>query len=133
MSQFSLHKCLLSHFQGFIWTNLSNKISASGLYNNRNLIRWDDPQTGAYTLDKRFHWVSHCCLYSIIESSLNLQHSLAVQGVPLRLELGPRDIKAKQVVLVRRDTAERITVPDAKLLAEVTRLLDVIQQSLYNK
>lgn len=60
-------------------------------------------------------------------------HSLALQGVPLRLELGPRDIKAKQVVLVRRDTAERITVPNADMLAEVTKLLDTIQQNLYNR
>ena len=30
MSQFSLYKCLLSHIQGLIWTNLSNKISTYG-------------------------------------------------------------------------------------------------------
>ncbi|XP_070181342.1 bifunctional glutamate/proline--tRNA ligase-like isoform X2 [Littorina saxatilis] len=56
-----------------------------------------------------------------------------LKGVPVRLELGPRDIKAKQVVLVRRDNGERSTVPDADVPAQLTKLLDTIQQCLYNK
>ena len=31
-----------------------------------------------------------------------------VQGVPLRIEVGPRDVKAEQVVTVRRDTGEKV-------------------------
>ena len=33
-----------------------------------------------------------------------------VRGIPLRLEIGPKDIEAGQVVLVRRDTREKIVV-----------------------
>lgn len=56
-----------------------------------------------------------------------------MKGVPVRLEIGPKDIEKNQVVLVRRDTREKIFVPINELEARVTQLLDEIQQSLYNK
>ncbi|MFC1648378.1 proline--tRNA ligase [Nanoarchaeota archaeon] len=55
-----------------------------------------------------------------------------VKGVPLRIEIGPKDIKAKQVTLVRRDNGkkEQIKVKD---LGKVKALLDEIQDSMFNR
>ena len=50
--------------------------------------------------------------------------------MPLRLEIGPRDVAADQAVLVRRDTREKITVSSAELAATVETLLIEIQANL---
>ncbi|TCL45478.1 proline--tRNA ligase [Harryflintia acetispora] len=54
-----------------------------------------------------------------------------MKGVPLRLELGPKDIEKGQCVLVRRDTREKAFVPLEKLSAEIPRLLKEIHDSLF--
>ncbi|PWM36570.1 MAG: proline--tRNA ligase [Clostridiales bacterium] len=54
-----------------------------------------------------------------------------MRGVPLRLELGPKDIEKGQCVLVRRDTREKAFVPLEKLSAEIPRLLKEIHDSLF--
>ena len=54
-----------------------------------------------------------------------------LKGVPLRLEVGPRDIAADQVIVVRRDTREKIPVPTAELATTVPALLDEIQRTLF--
>ena len=56
-----------------------------------------------------------------------------LRGVPLRLEIGPKDIEKSQVMLARRDTREKLPTPMEGLPAAVVRLLDVIQQSLYGR
>jgi prolyl-tRNA synthetase len=56
-----------------------------------------------------------------------------MKGVPLRLEIGPKDIEKKQVVLVRRDTGEKHFVKMDDLKAKVKELLDDIQKSLLVK
>lgn len=56
-----------------------------------------------------------------------------MQGVPLRLELGPKDIEKNQAVLVRRDTGEKIIVDLADITEEINHLLEKIQSNLYNK
>lgn len=56
-----------------------------------------------------------------------------MKGVPLRLELGPRDIEAGQCVLVRRDTREKQIVKLDELQAAIPALLEDIQQALFNK
>jgi prolyl-tRNA synthetase len=53
-----------------------------------------------------------------------------MRGVPLRIEIGPRDVKAGQAVLVRRDTRAKEIVPLAALGARVPALLDEIQAEL---
>jgi len=53
-----------------------------------------------------------------------------MRGVPLRIEIGPRDVKAGQAVLVRRDTKVKETVPLAELGTRVPALLDAIQAGL---
>jgi prolyl-tRNA synthetase len=54
-----------------------------------------------------------------------------LRGVPLRLEIGPKDIEKSQVVLARRDTREKSFVPLDGLAGEVERRLADIQQALY--
>lgn len=56
-----------------------------------------------------------------------------MKGVPLRLEVGPKDIEKGQVVLARRDTGEKIFVSVEKLEETVEQLLEEIQTSLYKK
>ncbi len=56
-----------------------------------------------------------------------------MRGVPLRLELGPRDIENNQCVIVRRDTREKITVSLDELETEIPRILKEYGQSLYNR
>lgn len=59
-----------------------------------------------------------------------------MRGVPLRLELGPRDLAAGTVMAVRRDTGEKQSVARAALAGpegEVARLLQAIQQNLYDQ
>lgn len=55
-----------------------------------------------------------------------------MKGVPLRLELGPKDIEKNQCVLVRRDNREKVFVSLDDLEAEIPRLLDAVQQGLYD-
>ncbi|MBR2884212.1 MAG: proline--tRNA ligase, partial [Clostridia bacterium] len=56
-----------------------------------------------------------------------------MKGVPVRLEIGPRDIENNSCVLVRRDNGEKITVSLDNIEETVTALLDDIQNSLYEK
>lgn len=56
-----------------------------------------------------------------------------MKGIPVRLEIGPRDIEENKVVLVRRDTGEKLTVEQQNLETELEQLLENIQKNLYNK
>jgi prolyl-tRNA synthetase len=56
-----------------------------------------------------------------------------LRGVPLRIEVGPRDIGQNQAVLVRRDTSTKRPVKIGELKAEVGRELDEIQGNLLSR
>ena len=56
-----------------------------------------------------------------------------VNGIPVRIEIGPRDLINNEVTLVRRDTSEKINVKVDDANAKVKELLNDIQNSLYNK
>jgi len=56
-----------------------------------------------------------------------------MRGVPLRLEIGPKDIEKGQVMLARRDTREKLAAPLDGLEARITLLLEEIQQRLFNR
>jgi prolyl-tRNA synthetase len=56
-----------------------------------------------------------------------------MRGVPLRLELGPKDLEKDQCVLVRRDTGEKLFTPLAGLAARIGELLAEIQSNLLVK
>ncbi|MCL2604509.1 MAG: proline--tRNA ligase [Defluviitaleaceae bacterium] len=54
-----------------------------------------------------------------------------MKGVPLRLEIGPKDIEAGQCVLVRRDTGEKITAPLDGVEGIAADLLEDIRKNLF--
>ncbi|WP_409296511.1 proline--tRNA ligase [Peribacillus sp. SCS-26] len=56
-----------------------------------------------------------------------------MKGVPLRLEVGPKDIEKGQVVLARRDTGEKVIVPEAEVKSRIHELLTDIQENLYKR
>ncbi len=56
-----------------------------------------------------------------------------LKGVPLRIEIGPRDIKNNEVICARRDTYEKIRVKKEDLTAKIKELLNDIQSNLYVK
>lgn len=56
-----------------------------------------------------------------------------MRGVPLRLEIGPKDMAQGQVMLVRRDTREKMAVKEEKLAETVKELLDNIQENLFTR
>jgi prolyl-tRNA synthetase len=56
-----------------------------------------------------------------------------MRGVPLRLEIGPKDLEKSQVVLARRDTREKSFTPMDGLTAHVEQLLGTIQDALLDR
>ncbi len=56
-----------------------------------------------------------------------------MKGIPLRLELGPKDIAAEQCILVRRDSGEKIPVSLDHLEESVPAMLNTIHSALYDK
>ena len=56
-----------------------------------------------------------------------------ILGIPTRIEIGPKDIENNQVVVVRRDTREKIVVSLDKITTKLREILETIQQDMYNK
>jgi prolyl-tRNA synthetase len=56
-----------------------------------------------------------------------------LRGVPLRLEIGPKDIEKSQVMLARRDTRQKSAAPMDGLAAHIVEMLDTIQQALFDR
>lgn len=56
-----------------------------------------------------------------------------LKGVPIRIEIGPKDIEANQAVVVRRDTGKKEPVKIPQLKEKVNSLLKEIHDNLYNK
>ncbi len=61
--------------------------------------------------DKFFHWIQ--------------------QGVPVRIEIGPRDVKKQSAMVARRDIREKNAVPVEQITQHVVDLLEKIQQNLF--
>lgn len=56
-----------------------------------------------------------------------------MKGVPLRLEIGPKDIENNQCVLVRRDNRQKYFVPLDQLETKIPELLEELRKALYEK
>jgi prolyl-tRNA synthetase len=56
-----------------------------------------------------------------------------LKGVPIRIEIGPKDVKQKRITLARRDTFERINVKEEEAVDAVTKLLEEIQNNIFNQ
>jgi len=56
-----------------------------------------------------------------------------MRGIPLRLEIGPKDIEQNQCVFVRRDTSEKIIFSIDEIESKTEELLKLISKNLYEK
>ena len=56
-----------------------------------------------------------------------------MKGVPLRVEIGPKDMEKGQCCICRRDNGEKVFVPLAELETVVPQLLDAVHEGLYNR
>ena len=56
-----------------------------------------------------------------------------MRGIPLRIELGPKDIEQGKAVIVRRDTREKITADIASLTETVKELLDTMHHDMLER
>ena len=56
-----------------------------------------------------------------------------MRGVPLRVEIGPKDMEKEQCCIARRDTGEKVFVPLAELEETVKKLLDAIHDNMFAK
>ncbi|MBQ2968110.1 MAG: proline--tRNA ligase [Clostridia bacterium] len=56
-----------------------------------------------------------------------------MRGIPLRIEIGPKDIENNQCILARRDNGEKMTVSLDELETVVPALLDEIQKNMFEK
>ncbi|XP_049573000.1 bifunctional glutamate/proline--tRNA ligase isoform X3 [Syngnathus scovelli] len=56
-----------------------------------------------------------------------------LKGVPIRLEVGPKDMQQRQCVAVRRDTGEKVTIPEAEVEKRLAAMLEDIQSCLFKK
>jgi len=60
-------------------------------------------------------------------------HEWELKGVPVRLEIGPRDIEGGVISVVRRDFLERTTVPEEKLAEQLLEIMDSITFQLHKR
>ncbi|VVB99901.1 Proline--tRNA ligase [uncultured archaeon] len=56
-----------------------------------------------------------------------------LKGIPLRIEVGPKDIGKKQVVVVRRDTGKKEFVPEKELKRRMGEILDEMHKDMFAK
>jgi len=56
-----------------------------------------------------------------------------LQGVPVRIELGPRDVAQGKFVVERRDTGAKSDIKRSEAVSGCRAILDTIQSSLYNR
>jgi prolyl-tRNA synthetase len=56
-----------------------------------------------------------------------------LKGVPLRIEVGPRDIEAGVITTARRDTGEKGQITKDKVASGIKGLLNIIQESLFQR
>ncbi len=56
-----------------------------------------------------------------------------MRGVPIRLEIGPKDIEKNQVIMARRDNRAKAGIARETVLSELNRTLEEIQQNLFNQ
>ncbi len=56
-----------------------------------------------------------------------------LKGVPVRIEIGPKDLEKGQVVVVRRDTGEKTPTPEGEVPVRVPTLLAEIQEALFGR
>jgi len=61
----------------------------------------------------------------------NKYYDWELKGVPLRVEIGPKDVEKKQITLVRRDTGEKTFVKNEESVDKILETLDMVSESLF--
>lgn len=56
-----------------------------------------------------------------------------LKGIPLRIEIGPRDLEKQSVVVVRRDTKEKENIKTKNLKKEIPKILEKMQKEMFSK
>jgi prolyl-tRNA synthetase len=56
-----------------------------------------------------------------------------LKGVPVRIEIGPRDVESKQLVMARRDNGEKFSISKNELSIKIKIILEEIQNNLFNQ
>ncbi len=56
-----------------------------------------------------------------------------LKGIPIRIEIGPKDVEKKQIILVRRDTLKKEIIKVKDLTKKIEKTLNDIHENLYNK
>ena len=62
----------------------------------------------------------------------NKYYDWELKGVPIRVEIGPRDTENKKITLVRRDTGEKKTIPQDKAVENIIKVFEEISKNLYD-
>ena len=60
-------------------------------------------------------------------------HEWESRGIPVRIEIGPKDVEKKKAVVCRRDTGEKKDIALESISENVANLLDIIQSNLFEK
>ena len=56
-----------------------------------------------------------------------------LKGVPVRIEIGPRDVESKKLVMARRDNGEKFSISKSELSIKIKTILEEIQNNLFNQ
>jgi prolyl-tRNA synthetase len=56
-----------------------------------------------------------------------------LKGIPIRIEIGPKDLEKKQVTIVKRNDSKKLAVKITSLKKEITKILDEIQEEMFKK
>jgi prolyl-tRNA synthetase len=56
-----------------------------------------------------------------------------MKGIPLRIEIGPRDIEKEQITIVRRDNGKKEALKESEIKEKIPKILQDIQDSLFKK
>lgn len=77
-----------------------------------------------------------CCRAALDDSDKSPGWKFSEQemrGIPLRIEIGPKDIEGNQAVIVRRDTREKIIVSLDEIEKQVTTVMDAMQTEMLER
>jgi prolyl-tRNA synthetase len=63
----------------------------------------------------------------------NKYYDWELKGVPIRVEIGPKDVEKSEVVIVRRDTSQKKSVSNKSIVITIKKELREIEKKLYEK
>ncbi|XP_073077496.1 bifunctional glutamate/proline--tRNA ligase isoform X3 [Manis javanica] len=91
-----------------------------------NVVRWEFKHPQPFLRTREFLWQEGHSAFATFEEA-------AAEGVPVRLEVGPRDMKSSQFVAVRRDTGEKLTVAENEGETKLQAILEDIHVNLFTR